>query len=397
MPKTKALCIFSTLLGYKATAARLVEILNRQPEFEPTYVHVNREDYGAIPAPWWVRTTNPWHAEFLARQKARPVIGLPFELLLVQGWELTVAFRHLAQRLPAAVLLDSVPATVDAQQRRQGRKGWRRLLSHQMHHRQFARAARDFRFFLPMGSDCAEALERDYAVEPDRCFVTLAPQDLGLWKAAARDYRRPLKLLFAGNDFVRKGGDFLLQLYADHLAGAWTLTIASNDPTVATRQLPKGVTWLRGRNCDQMLDVYRAHDVFLLPTQQDYMPQVLAEALATGLPCLAADVGGIRDLVRDGETGFLMPPAAPASAWAERLRGLADNPAEIRRLSILARQFAEERLGLDRFENLVRQTVSLLKSAPRLGVSGGESGLPFVFNGRYGRAQRSNANPNTGG
>ena len=313
-------------------AARLVGILNRLPELEPTYVHINAEDYGAIPAPWWARTTNPWHVEFLARQKACPVMDLPFDLLLVQGWELTVAFRRLARRLPAAVLLDSVPATVNAQQRQQGRKGWRRWLPHQVHHRQFARAAKDFRIFLPMGSDCAGALERDYGVESGRCFITLAPQDLGSWNAAARDYRRPLKLLFAGNDFVRKGGDFLLQLYSNCLAGACTLTIVSNDPSIATQSLPKGVSWLRGRNHAEMLEVYRRHDVFLLPSRQDYMPQVLAEALAAGLPCLATDVGGIRDLVRDGETGFLMPVGAPASAWAGYLHGLAANPAELRKI-----------------------------------------------------------------
>jgi glycosyltransferase involved in cell wall biosynthesis len=252
-------------------AARLAGTVNRLPEVEPTYVHVNTEDYAAIPAPWWARTTNPWHAEFLA------------------------------------------------------------------------------------------------------------PQDLELWKAAARDYRRPIKLLFAGNDFVRKGGDFLLQFYSDRLAGAWTLTIASNDPAIATRQLPKGVEWLRGRNHVQMLDVYRAHDIFLLPSRQDYMPQVLAEALATGLPCLATDVGGIRDLVRDGETGFLMPAGAPASTWAACLDGLAANPAEIRRLSTGARQFAEDRLGLNRFEDLIRKTVNLLRSGPRLNPSEGESDLPFCL------------------
>lgn len=142
MPKTKVLCIFTTLLGNKATAARLADTLDRLPDVEPTYVHVNAEDYSAVPAPWWARATNPWHAEFLARQKARSAMEQTYELLLVQGWELTVAFRDLARRLPAAVLLDSVPATVDEQQRRQGRNGWRRWLSHQVHHRQFALADR---------------------------------------------------------------------------------------------------------------------------------------------------------------------------------------------------------------------------------------------------------------
>jgi glycosyltransferase involved in cell wall biosynthesis len=380
MPKTKVLCIFTTLLGNKATAARLADTLDRLPDVEPTYVHVNAEDYSAVPAPWWARATNPWHAEFLARQKARSAMEQTYELLLVQGWELTVAFRDLARRLPAAVLLDSVPATVDEQQRRQGRNGWRRWLSHQVHHRQFALATKSFRFFLPMGSDCAEALERDYEVERGRCRITLAPLDLGRWKAPARDYRKPHKLLFVGNDFVRKGGDFLLKLYAEHLAADWTLTLVSNDQAIAARQLPKGVEWVGGRSLDQLIEDYRTHDVFILPTQQDYMPQVLSEALATGMPCLAADVGGIRDLVRDGQTGFLLPPGAPASAWAERLSALAANPSEIRRLSIGARQFAEERLGRDRFDSLVRQTVSFLSSTPKVPRADHEPEPQSVFN-----------------
>ena len=63
---------------------------------------------------------------------------------------------------------------------------------------------------------------------------------------------------------------------------------------------------MRGRSRDQLVQIYQQSDVFLFPTQQDYMPQVLAEALSTGLPCIANNVGAIRDLVRDGETGFLM-------------------------------------------------------------------------------------------
>ena len=359
---TRVLCIFSNLLGNRAAAARCARILDSWPELDPTYVYVGPDDYRALKAPWLARATNPWHSQFLARTKAKPVVNLPFDLLLVNSWEFVVAFRRLARRMPSAVLLDSVPATIDAQRRRQGYGDWKRWLSHQVHHRQFARAARSFRVFLAMGSDCVTALERDYGIEPGLCFQTLVPQDLQQWNAAGREYRAPMKLLFAGNDFERKGGDFLLRLYADYLVGTCRLTIASNAPSVAARTLPHGVEWLRCKNPAEMLAVYRAHDVFLLPTRQDYMPQVLGEALATGLPCLASDVGGIRDIVRDGENGFLMPPNAPGSAWATRLRNLAANPAEILRLSAGARRFAEAKLGMDRFEGLLRQTIDTLRS-----------------------------------
>lgn len=104
---------------------------------------------------------------------------------------------------------------------------------------------------------------------------------------------------------------------------------------------------------------------FWFPTRQDYMPQALAEALAAGLPCLATDVGGIRDLVHDGQTGFLMPLDAPAERWAEHLHRLATQPAELARLSASARQFAEQRLGSDRFERLIGDVIERLRALPK--------------------------------
>ena len=51
--------------------------------------------------------------------------------------------------------------------------------------------------------------------------------------------------------------------------------------------------------------LYAACDAFSLPTLQDNLPNTLLEALACGTPCIAFDVGGVPDLVRHGETGFL--------------------------------------------------------------------------------------------
>jgi len=361
MQKTKTLCIFTNLLGNKAMTSRLIEALNRLPNLEPTYVCIDVEDYKNFPAPWWARVTNPWHVEFIARQKAREVMVRPFDLLLVHGWEMAVAFRNLAHRLPAAAIMDSVPATINAQRRRQGFKGWKRSLSHAAHHRAFRRAVREFDYFLVTGSDCADSFHHDYGFESNRCFVTLAPQDLASWTPSGRSVSVPVRLLFVGNDFSRKGGDFLLRLYSHYLAGSSILTIVSNDTALKTRNLPAGVQWISGKSRDQLLDVYRNNDIFVLPTQQDYMPQVLGEALAAGLPCIASDVGGIRDLVQNGETGFLIPHDAPAEVWAARLNSLVTNPEELTRMSRSARQFAENKLGVDRFDSLIAEVIERLR------------------------------------
>ncbi|HTO74351.1 MAG TPA: glycosyltransferase family 4 protein [Gemmatimonadales bacterium] len=64
------------------------------------------------------------------------------------------------------------------------------------------------------------------------------------------------------------------------------------------------------------------------------------EAAACGTPSLASDSPGLRDSVRDGQTGFLVPHADPA-ALAARMEQLAGDPALVARLGTSARRFAE--------------------------------------------------------
>jgi glycosyltransferase involved in cell wall biosynthesis len=94
----------------------------------------------------------------------------------------------------------------------------------------------------------------------------------------------------------------------------------------------------------ELRDLYRTSHIFVFPTQQDFMPQVLAEALAFGLPCISNDVGAVKDLVRDGENGFLFSRDSTVGQWGERLRLLVSNPAELTAISLRARSFAEREL-----------------------------------------------------
>jgi glycosyltransferase involved in cell wall biosynthesis len=341
----------------------LIRTLDRLEGLEPTCVCVGVDDYRRFPAPWWVRATDPWHVEFIARQKVRPLLGQPFDVLLVHGWEMAVAFRDLARRWPSAAVMDTVPARIDFFRRRLGFVGLKRSLSHQVHHRAFAVAAREFDVFLPKSSDCAASLEHDYGIAREQCFITLAPQDLNAWKPAAKSAGPPFRLLFVGNDFSRKGGHFLLRAYTEHLKDYCTLTIVSNDPILEGIKLPPGARWLRGLNREQVLNAYQHSDLFLFPSQQDYAPQVLSEALATGLPCLVNEVDGARDLVQDGETGFVFSHDAPAEAWAERVKQLVADPAKLACMSAAARRFAEENLSLARFEKLLAEVIGRLRSA----------------------------------
>ncbi|HWF07182.1 MAG TPA: glycosyltransferase family 4 protein [Bryobacteraceae bacterium] len=358
----RVLCILTTILGHKTACERLTGALDRLKDVDPIYVFVTRDDYLRYRAPRWARLSDPWEAQFVARRKAEPFLKQPFDALLVNCWELAVAFRDVAARVPSAVVMDAVPATIRAQLRQQGISGFKRSLADWAHHRAFSRAAKHLAVFFPKSSVCSASLQQDYGVAADRCFVTLAPQHLDVWKPCPqRPSAPPVRLLFVGNDFARKGGELLLRLYSERLSDKCTLTIASNDPALTARALPAGVELLRDHTRDQLLPVFQRSHLFVFPTQQDYTPEVVAEALAAGVPCVTGEVDGTRDLIRDGENGFVMPRAAGFAQWAERLSGLVADPEQLRHMSQVARRFAEEKLDFEKFETMLGSALDRLR------------------------------------
>jgi glycosyltransferase involved in cell wall biosynthesis len=79
--------------------------------------------------------------------------------------------------------------------------------------------------------------------------------------------------------------------------------------------------------------------MFVLPSLSEGLPRVALEAMATGTPVIASRVGGIPELIQDGETGFLIPPG-DEDALADRMRRLLENPKEARETGERARAAA---------------------------------------------------------
>ena len=102
----------------------------------------------------------------------------------------------------------------------------------------------------------------------------------------------------------------------------------------------------------------QAADGFVMSSAWEGLPMVLLEAAASSLPIVTTDVGGSRDVVKDGETGFLAPDRQPDRLAEEMLRLMALTPEERQSMGERARQhvvtsFDLERIA-DRWEELYR-------------------------------------------
>lgn len=122
----------------------------------------------------------------------------------------------------------------------------------------------------------------------------------------------------------------------------------------AARLGVSGQVWFAGSRSDTP-DVLRALDVFVLPSVNEGISNTILEAMATGLPVVAARVGGNPELIQDGVTGTLYDPSAPGAAGEAILRYLTD-PALRRAHGAAGRARAVQNFSL---EAMVKRYVDL--------------------------------------
>lgn len=163
--------------------------------------------------------------------------------------------------------------------------------------------------FLCMSNWYREGAMEDYGARADQAIMLPPLLDTDLWAPAQRSYGRPLRALFVGGDFYRKGGDIVMAL-SRMIAPSemeWHLVTKA---TLAHDSGPN-VMFHHGLAPDsaELLELARTCHFMVLPTRADCSPNAILEASAAGLPVVATDVGGIADMIEHGVTGSLVPRA----------------------------------------------------------------------------------------
>jgi glycosyltransferase involved in cell wall biosynthesis len=115
-----------------------------------------------------------------------------------------------------------------------------------------------------------------------------------------------------------------------------------------------------GRRGD-MPEVLSALDVFVLPSESEGMSNAILEAMAMRLPVVATDVGGAREQMEEGRSGFLVP-YPDSAALATKVIRLLEDPALRERVGVAARERVVERYSA---AGMVRQIEDLYASLLR--------------------------------
>jgi glycosyltransferase involved in cell wall biosynthesis len=163
--------------------------------------------------------------------------------------------------------------------------------------------------------------------------------DTDFWRPARtkRSSEKRLRVLFAGKISIRKGIPYLLQAIQRCNEAMELSLIGSVDPDMELLPYDSNVRIFPSRPKQDLLSIYQAHDVFVMPSLGDAFGTAALEAMACGLPVIVSEHCGIRVPNESWRV-----PTMNSNAIAERLDFYANNKDALKNDSEIAAGFAAE-------------------------------------------------------
>lgn len=360
--------ILEQALGHITHSENLRQNVPADPSIEPYWAPIEWDTHGlAAKVPlynsnWTIR------AGLRARRKVAQMARQAAPDVLFFHTQVPAIFStDWIRRVPSIISLDATPLQYDSLGAFYGHRSGPAWLEQQKWklQRDCFRAARQ----LVTWSDWARrGLVDDYEVPAHKVEVIPPGVNTADWTPPTprKQHDGPVKILFVGGNLERKGGHLLLEAFRAirDLGVELHLVTQSRLPEEAGLFVHTNVQ----PNSARLKALYHACDIFCLPTLGDCLPMVLSEAGAAGLPLVSTDVGAISEIVRDGETGFLVQPG-DVDTLVARLRLLVENP-ELR-LTLgqgafaLVQQHFDAPHNATRLLNLLKQTVDAARRTAR--------------------------------
>lgn len=374
MTPVHAAFVMEQTLGHVTHYHNLRDAVAGRADLVPTWLPIPFEPSGAsrlmpvVGRNWSVR------ASWRASRALNTVLGAQPHDAVVFHTQVTSLFScGVMRRLPSIISLDATPINYDTVGSHYNhRPAGRGLLDRQafrLNQDAFQAAAG-----LVAWSEWAKhSLIDDYGVDARRVRVIApgaAPGYFQIGEQRARSSsaenstgaERPVRILFVGNDFGRKGGPLLLQCLRGDLAQRCEVHLVTR--AEVAHQPNVYVHHGLGPNSAGLQQLFRDADIFVLPSLAECLAVVLMEATAAGLPVVTTDVGALREAVRPGDTGYLVPPG-DQDALTQALQELVNDPLRRQRLGRAGHELAKEKFDSRRNNRALLDLVMELVEARR--------------------------------
>jgi glycosyltransferase involved in cell wall biosynthesis len=188
-----------------------------------------------------------------------------------------------------------------------------------------------------------------YDIPSEKVTVIPPGVDASLWRPPPERPRseQTVRILFVGGDLARKGGDTLIESFRvvrDEVAEDGGPDVRLDLVTRADVDDSPGIDVHRTMtpNSAALIELFHRADIFALPTRADCLPLALLEAGAAELPLVGTSVAGVPEIVREGETGVVVPPG-DRDGLVGALRTLVEDQTLRRRLGAGAGRLVAER------------------------------------------------------
>jgi glycosyltransferase involved in cell wall biosynthesis len=250
-------------------------------------------------------------------------------------------------KIPTLLSLDATPVNLDQLASSYGHSvgGGRIERLKRAAHMRVMKKARAYTTWSQWAKD---SLVLDYGVDARQVTVVHPGTTLSNFPERRNGPSRadaPLRILFVGGDFARKGGDLLLDVWRNHLGGSCELDIVTaaelpEEPGVRVHHNVKP-------HSEQLLRLYGECDVFVLPTRGDCLAVVLGEAMAASMPIITTSVGAHAEAVEEGESGFVID-VDDGDALRDRIQQLASDRERVQRMGRRSRAIGEARFDMQK-------------------------------------------------
>jgi glycosyltransferase involved in cell wall biosynthesis len=240
--------------------------------------------------------------------------------------------------------------------------------------RGFARATTAF----PSSEWARQSACEDYGVLPSRVKVLpmganlIDPPSMGEVAEAieTRLRSKEVQFLFAGVEWLRKGGDSAVSIVQGLVERGVSakLHIVGCTPPAAVLEKPfvRAHGFLSKNDSAQaakLRNLFKTANFFILPSIAECFGCVFCEANAFGVPCISRATGGIPEIIKPGQTGFLISVETSEEQICDLVFNLNSNPQNYREMAQRARSEYEDRLNWDTYTRRLEEIINVHATA----------------------------------